>query len=122
MTLKIPVSAKNGSFSRMLTPNARKLNFWMRCKGQQSSNTKAHGSVTNIGFDMSQRANRANASTYHLKAGVRGLKLGASAKRTYAQRASIKKKPHNTSSRSDIHETDTTCNGCSAHNDATNGP
>ena len=70
------------------------------------------GSVTTIGLDMSARANSASVTAWRIHPGLEAF-------HKYASRVSRKKKALNTSLRSAIHATDSTCAGCQPKNAAT---
>lgn len=100
-------SAKNGTFSI-----TRSFTCCWRASGQTSRRSKTNGSVTAIGFAMSESANIASAITY-----VRVL--FDLVHRTQAMSVSSQKKPQRTSLRSLTQATDSTWSGCSPKSAAT---
>ena len=127
----------------MLSPKPRRLNFWMRFAKATSRATPARKSkVTSIGLDIRPSANKkkslartrhfanpeaqlpkANFQTSKGRFGIRCLRFLWSFREAdlYPQSVNIKEEPAQcTSLRSEIHATDSTCNGCSANNVATN--
>src|SRR5438045_943739 len=108
-------SRKNGIFSTSTARGNGKPAI--RFKGQKSSSNNTHGSVTTIGFASNPSAKKTSAAQYDRD---RANGPGADACLPYAHNASIQNSVLNTSLRSAIHATDSTCNGCSANSAATN--
>src|SRR5687768_15822353 len=84
-----------------------------RRSGQTSSSRRTTGSVTTIGFDISERPNITTTTRYRFQCG----RLTYEA---YAQIVSAQKNVLRTSFLSAIHATDSTWSGCTANTAATN--